>query len=382
MIAETAVLSDLIGTIYDTALDRALWSEVLQRSAAFVGGAASALYSKNTVRKTATPVLFWNPRFDAAGVASYFDEYMRIDPMTTCQFLFEVGQVYSIEDCMPYAEFVETRIYKEYGKPQGLVDQLATNLDKSATSFSLFAIYRSVEQGLADDEMRRRMRLIIPHVRRAVLIGNVLDFGRAEAMAFEDTLNGLAAGVFLVDEGARIVFANASGQALLDEGKILCQKNGVLTAVNPRIRTMFPGVIASAGDGDAAVGTNGIAVPLSPHPERPWLAHILPLTSGARRHASIEYSAVAAVFVHQASLESPSSMETLSKLYKLTPSELRVLAAVSEVGGVSAVAEVVGIAEATVKTHLQHLFAKTGTNRQTDLVKLVAAHAGPLRQTP
>ena len=386
MIAETAVLSDLIGTIYDTALDRALWSEVLQRSAAFVGGAASALYSKNAVRKTATPVLFWNPRFDAAGVASYFDEYMRIDPMTTCQFLFEVGQVYSIEDCMPYAEFVETRIYKEYGKPQGLVDQLATNLDKSATSFSLFAIYRSVEQGLADDEMRRRMRLIIPHVRRAVLIGNVLDFGMAEATAFKDTLNGLAAGVFLVDAGARIVFANASGQALLDEGKILCQKNRVLTAADPRLRKMLPGVIASAGDGDAAVGTNGIAVPLSPHPEQaphpeqPWLAHILPLTSGARRHAGIEYSAVAAVFVHQASLETPSSMETLSKLYKLTPSELRVLAAVSEVGGVSAVAEVVGIAEATVKTHLQHLFAKTGTNRQTDLVKLVAVHASPLRQ--
>ena len=84
--------------------------------------------------------------------------------------------------------------------------------------------------------------------------------------------------------------------------------------------------------------------------------------------------------MHQASLETPSSMETISKLYRLTPGELRVLAAVSEVGGISAVAEVVGIAEATVKTHLQHLFAKTGTNRQVDLVKLVATHASPLRQ--
>jgi DNA-binding NarL/FixJ family response regulator len=94
------------------------------------------------------------------------------------------------------------------------------------------------------------------------------------------------------------------------------------------------------------------------------------------------YSAVAAVFVHRASLEIPSSMETMAKLYKLTPSELRVLAALSEVGGVPAVAEVVGISQATVKTHLQGLFAKTGTNRQTDLVKLAAAHASPLRQVP
>jgi DNA-binding CsgD family transcriptional regulator len=379
MITETEVLSELIGTIYDTTLDRSLWSDVLTRSAAFVGGAASALYSKDTVRKTANPVLFWNPRFDAAGVASYFDEYARIDPMTTCQFLFEVGQIFSVEDCMPYAEFVKTRIFKEYGKPQGLIDQLATTLDKSATGFSLFAIYRSEEQGLADAEMRRRMRLIVPHVRRAVLIGNVLDLDAAEKAAFADTLGGLAAGVFLVDAKARIVFANRSGRIMLDDGKVLCRKNGALTAVGPRTGTTLPDVIVLARDGDAAIGVNGIAVPLSSPPE-PWLAHILPLTSGARRQAGIAHSAVAAVFVHQASLETPSAMETMSKLYQLTPGELRVLAAVVEVGGVSAVAEVVGIAEGTVKTHLQHLFAKTGTNRKIDLVKLVATHASPLRQ--
>jgi len=169
---------------------------------------------------------------------------------------------------------------------------------------------------------------------------------------------------------------------MLDKGNILCQRNRVLTTVDPKLGTTLPDVIALARDGDAAVGANGVAVPLSSPPGEPWLAHILPLTSGARQHAGIVYSAVAAVFVHQASLETPSSMETMSKLYRLTPSELRVLAAVSEVGGIAAIAEVVGLAEATVKTHLQRLFAKTGTNRQTDLVKLVATHASPLRQVP
>jgi len=379
MIQEPQILSDLIETIYDTTLDRALWCEVLQRSAEFIGGSASSLYWKDATRRTGNPILHWNGR-PANTVPSYFDECVRIDPLTTSQFLFDTGQIYSIEDCMPYAEFVETRLYKEWVKPHGFVEQLAATIDKSTTSFSLFAIFRSEEQGFVDAGMRRRMRLIVPHIRRAVLIGNVLDFNTAEATARADTLNGLAAGVFLVDENARVVFANTSGQVMLDEGKILRQKDRVLTAVEPRIRTTLLDVIASAHDGDAAIGVNGIAVPLSPLPEQTWLAHILPLTSGARQQAGIAYSAVAAVFVHKASLETPSSMETISKLYRLTPGELRVLAAVSEVGGISAVAEVVGIAEATVKTHLQHLFAKTGTNRQIDLVKLVATHASPLRQ--
>ena len=48
------------------------------------------------------------------------------------------------------------------------------------------------------------------------------------------------------------------------------------------------------------------------------------------------------------------------------------------VGGVPEVAPVLGVSETTVKTHLQHIFDKTGARRQADLVKLVAGYMGPL----
>ena len=70
--------------------------------------------------------------------------------------------------------------------------------------------------------------------------------------------------------------------------------------------------------------------------------------------------------------------EAIARLYKLTPSELRVLLAIVEVGGVPEVAEALGIGETTVKTHLHHLFGKTGASRQADLVKLVAGFSNPL----
>jgi DNA-binding NarL/FixJ family response regulator len=141
----------------------------------------------------------------------------------------------------------------------------------------------------------------------------------------------------------------------------------------------FRDAIEAAVGGDLAIGVRGVALPLSSQPDRRWLAHILPLTSGARQRAGLAYGAVAAVFVRKAALDTPSPMQTVAWLYKLTPSELRVLGAIIEVGGVSAVAEALGISEATVKTHLQHLFEKTGLRRQTDLVKLIAGHANPLR---
>ena len=56
----------------------------------------------------------------------------------------------------------------------------------------------------------------------------------------------------------------------------------------------------------------------------------------------------------------------------------RVLLAVVEIGGVPEVAEALGIAETTVKTHLGRIYEKTATARQADLVKLVAGYSNSL----
>jgi DNA-binding CsgD family transcriptional regulator len=39
---------------------------------------------------------------------------------------------------------------------------------------------------------------------------------------------------------------------------------------------------------------------------------------------------------------------------------------------------VLGIAETTIKTHLRRVFVKTGSERQADLVKIVAGFGSPL----
>jgi DNA-binding CsgD family transcriptional regulator len=76
-------------------------------------------------------------------------------------------------------------------------------------------------------------------------------------------------------------------------------------------------------------------------------------------------------------MSAPYPTEVAARQFQLTPGEVRVLDAVLKVSGVSEIAEVLGISEATVKTHLQNIFGKTGVRRQADLIKLVAAHARP-----
>ncbi|MGB8399825.1 helix-turn-helix transcriptional regulator [Bradyrhizobium sp.] len=369
-------LSDLIGDIYDAALDQSLWPGVIARAADFVGGVGAALFSKDAAGQLGD--VHYDVGTDPYYKQLYFEKYIALDPATTGQFFAEIGEPCATADLMPYAEFTETRFYREWVRPQGLVDFATAVLDKSATSVAMFGVFRHERNGIVDDEARRRMRLIVPHIRRAVLIGRMFDLKAAEVETFAETLDGLSAGMCLIDAEGRIVHANAAGHAIIAAGDVLRVVGGRLVACDARIDQTLREVFAAAGQGDAALGTKGIAVPLAGKDGERYVAHVLPLTSGARRRAGIAYTAAAALFVRKAALSTPSPPEVIGKAFKLTPTELRVLLAIVEVGGVAKVAAALGVSDSTVKTHLGRLFEKTGATRQADLVKLVAAYATPL----
>src|SRR5262245_45703511 len=210
--------SMLISEIYDAALDPTLWVGVLENTARFVGGLAVALYWKNAASKNG------GVSYCCGIDPSYrqlFEKYIKLDPLTIGHFFAEVEQPIAVADIMPYDEFIETRAYQERARPQGLVGTLNVALDRTATSAAMCCVFRHERDDRVDNEMRRRMRLIVPHLRRAVLIGRVIDLKAAEAATFADTADSLGAGLFFVDASARIVNANASGHAMLAQGSLL-----------------------------------------------------------------------------------------------------------------------------------------------------------------
>jgi DNA-binding CsgD family transcriptional regulator len=248
-------------------------------------------------------------------------------------------------------------------------------LEKSATGLAALNLIRGEQHGRVDDTMRHRVQLLVPHFRRAVLIGKTIELKKAEADTLADALDALAAGLFLVDPTGRLVHANARGHALLAEESILRAAGGRLVANDPGADQALRSAFSAAEGGDGVLGTQAIAVPLTTSEQR-LIAHVLPLTSGARRSAGASYAAVAAVFVRQAEIDSLPAPEVIAKRYELNPSELRVLLTVFESGGVRNIGEALGIPEARANTHLRRLFEKTGTNEQADLVKLMAGFAG------
>jgi DNA-binding CsgD family transcriptional regulator len=375
---EAEHLERVLGAIYDAALDRSLRVPALIEVAGFVGGSGASLFAKDPYSRTG------NTAYDF-GISEeykrlYFERYIRYDPMSVGQFFGEVGEPISVTDIVPYDEFVETRFFQEWVRPQGLVDSLTAILDKSATAGSFVSVFRHERDGVVDEEARRRMRLVVPHLRRAVSITALVKTTVAQTRAanLADTLDCLKAGMFLLDHSGRIVHANAAGHTILEQGEMLRAVHGRLVATSSEAQRTLADVLADARKGDAAVGERGVAMPLSTPDGEVYVAHILPLTSGRRRDAAAGIQAAVALFVDKATLGTSPAPEALAKHYKLTPSELRVLLATVEVGRIADVAEMLGIAESTVRTHLGRLYDKTGASRQPDLIKLVARFSSPL----
>jgi DNA-binding CsgD family transcriptional regulator len=374
VVPSEAQLSSLIGDVYDTVLDPSRWNGVLAQVAAFVGGESAGLLLYDLISKNANAHYTFG--CNAHYLQLYLDQYAQFDP-TSALLFFAPEQVVSIADIMPYDDFLKTRFYREWAQPQGLVDWASAVIEKSPTSFAFLSVLRTRASGMVDDGVRHRMQLLVPHVRRAVLIGKAFDLKTTEAATFADGLDGLGTAMFFVDAIGRLVHANAAGRLMLGSNDLLRAASGRLVAADPQLDQTLHDIFIAASRGDTALGVKGIAIALNSSEGERHVVHVLSLTSGARRRAGATCGAVALLCVQKAAGQLISAPEAIAKAYSLTPTELRVLLAVAEVGGAPAVAKMLGISAGTVKTHLKRLFHKTGTGRQADLIKLVTEFSNP-----
>jgi DNA-binding CsgD family transcriptional regulator/PAS domain-containing protein len=370
--SDSEELSLSIERLYDAVLDPSKWNEALEATTRFIGGEAANLFWQDAATSEAAVFHSWNE--DAYYSQLYAEKYARLNPYFPALAFVEVGRVVAGGDLIPHDEFRQTRFYLEWVKPQNYIDVLGANLERTLTSTAFFSVQRHERQGVVDDQARLRCNLILPHVRRAVSIGKVIEKGRAHERLLENALHRISSAALMVDASARIVFANAKAEEYLTHAATIRADQGFLHAIDRDADRALKDAFAAAAKGDFALGVKGVEVVLANGGTSRFVGHVLGLASDARRDATTG-GAVAALFVNEVRFAVPSPLQEIAVRFRLTPSELRVLAAVWEESGVQQIGERLGISAATVKTHLNHIFSKTGLRRQADLVRLAARDA-------
>ena len=235
---ETEIFSALIGEVYDAALDPGVWPAALAKIVAYVGGDAAVLAIREISNRTAGPTYSFNS--SEAVTDAYNLTYIKLDPTFIGFNLAQIGDAISTDDVLPYAEFVETRFYKEFAVPQGWVDSVGLLVDRSPTWATVMCVLRGFQQGLADADAKRRARLVGPHLRRAVVIGRQLAHHKARADDLASAVDGIGAAFFLVDGVGRLQHVNHAGVEALERGSPYTQWRDDWSRVIPRQTARWP----------------------------------------------------------------------------------------------------------------------------------------------
>ena len=363
-------LSTLIGQIYDCTIVPDQWPNTMKDICGRLDCVGSAMLVQDLRGLPPTFLYSWNTD------QKWLERYV--------EYAGEVAQLYNVPDVsnapldtpivlshtFEEKALREFRVYREWAEPQGVCDFIQTAALRTPDRIGLFSAYRSNRAGRFTNRDVNIMRLLAPHIRRAVTISDLMDLKRLEARAVEVTLDNLSAGVVVVANDSRILHANEAARLMFKAGTPVHSFKGKLLASDEVATRELAEAIAIAQRDEAMIGAAGIGVALKNTSRVMALAHVLPLAYGKLRTRLIP-QAIAAVFVTQTGEKQFVDMSAIGEIFDLTPAETHLLEHLAQGATLKVVSSALGISLATAKTHLSHIFSKTGVTRQTDLIALV-----------
>jgi DNA-binding CsgD family transcriptional regulator/PAS domain-containing protein len=367
-------LSDTIGEIYDCALDPQRWPNTCQRIADLCESTAGGI-CVHDMRHAQNDQLF---------VFGYQQEFLEglgknyaQSPMAISDTVANVGDVNVLSN--ERQELFESRFYHDVLKPFGLLDIIwFPALRTGGRMASLHASRRDRAPYYQQREMSL-FKLISPHVCRALAISDALDIRTLRSEMLERTLDGLVAGVFLTTREGRVVYMNAAAECQIRTGNSIRVVDNRIFPTDPAARATLSKAIdeTARDDIDNDRCSHSIAIPDGDRAG--YVASVFPVDRGQRRATIAPFAASVAVFTQDPVQAPLMPGEAFARLYKLTGGELRVLLTLAQGLGGKETADMLGISEPTVRTHLQHIFSKTDTSRQADLLRLFQNSTPPVR---
>ena len=381
----TQSFSELIGLIHESALAPSLWSSALDRIRDTLHGSAALLFTPRHALASGGIVVANN--LSPEVLSRYVANYCQHDVWNQAgidQKRFVPGTVLTDEELVPRHQLLSSLYYRDFLAPAN-ISRLCTSaiagLDdplSMPTTISVFGGLTARPFGKPDKDM---LGLLVPHLSRALKMMYRLRDTEHRVAATLAALDNLACGILLFDRRGNVVHANLSASELLNENDGLKLSNKLdperrLLASNlPQTNRLTQLVASAISDCAAENCTTSHAMRLPRKSGRPPM--LLSISALPRNHEfeTAAGQSVAIGFLFDTALSSLPLPRMLVELYGLSPAESRL---VTELGRGWTIAEMArhhGVSTETVKCQLKSVFFKTGTHRQSDVVRLSSTMA-------
>ncbi|MBE9607663.1 helix-turn-helix transcriptional regulator [Acetobacteraceae bacterium H6797] len=361
---------ELIGQLYEAAADDQLWSGM-------AGRIAAAFNSTSTVVKLHGGRGGFQLLESTGNLAvpeslqSWAEHWHRHDLWVERSISVGINRIVTSDDLVTPEEQMRSGFYQEWLAGLDIHHMVGAVFPCGNGAVGVIGIHRPPGTGGYTETDRQRVALLLPHLQRALQLGQRLaEAGLAQAIT-QAALDRLDTGVLAVDGHGRLLHANAEAEEILRAGGELQLLNGRLTARHPALRdrlaAMMRGVMETA-EGRPSRAPVALAIPRGDRlPLTLALAPLRP-TPFSR---FVEARPCVLVFLRDPERRSPR-VDHLRDLFGLTPTEAAIAADLAVGRSLEAIAGKHHIGIGTVRWHLKSILSKTGTARQTEAAALLA----------
>jgi DNA-binding CsgD family transcriptional regulator len=373
---ESPELLRIVGLLYDSVIEEAMWPVALQALTDFTGGtgAGEVVANPTTGLITHTQAISVDPSFRDLYLEYYASKEVRLPPAIR----FPVGAVIVEDMLIERKELERSELYGDLLIPCDVPHFMFAWLQKEPRAFHTVAIEGSKRHGAFEGDAIRRFAQVMPHLIRAVRMRDLLVSARQSNHAYEVLLDSLPFGVVYFDDKGKLTKVSAAAEKLFQRGDALSCVKGQIHAKSPDDNCQLQRAILAICDRrkSRALPGNTVVVRRA-NALCPLIVTVIP-SSTSQLLISLPTIAGMMLIVDPEQTPRPRA-DLIQRAFGLTKSEAKLANFLFEGNSLRDTAEHLGRSINTCKSQLKAIYAKTGCRSHVDLAnKLMMVAIGRL----
>lgn len=375
-IAESEIF-DIVAALYETANngDESAWLDVYRRMEKLfdAGHGGIYLYDKHADEFSrfigTTPEWFYQ---------EYLDDFQDVSPFRESATRINTGEYITRDGFFTDEEFLVLPIYSDYYSRGNVFHFIYLVFLKSDGRMGAITFSRAEGKETFSENQIRAMQFLLPHLERAFNFYLANLEAQIHTSLMQDAFDRLPQGVLLVEESLKIIYSNRAADTMLASGVCLARgRNGELIATklenDRKLRRSLRKVIEATSKTEFSLSL----------PRAKGLRD-LELSIASFTDSNVRTSAngrFAVVYLNDPDDVAPVNDEHLIQVYGLTNAEARIASLLCSGNSVADICTELGVAQNTCRTHIKRIFAKTNTNKQSELISLILSGSSHARRS-
>jgi DNA-binding CsgD family transcriptional regulator len=363
---KTQVDDEIIHKIYGCATGECDWEDALRPIIGLLEGKCLGIV-KHSIAPIKAEVLV-RIDVDTQTETRYVEEYVHINPFMNCVSAMPLGFVTSGPGVLDETHFRSSTYYNDWQKPAGYADNLCMALARRQGEFVLLTMPRDFKRGAYTREDLMVIKPYVAHLVRSFNIWLRLQAAETGAEWVSEALDQVGKGLIILGEDRVVLYANKSGEQTLLAGQLARENFRLVCKVRESVQQMNDILHEFETGQDEETKEYGFAIPRGIG-RPPLFVRVQPplgLKPGQRSLGLPK----AVAFLHIIDPEQRDKINTslFAQGYGLTAAEARLLDAAIQTESVVEAAAMLDIGEATARTHIRHILAKTDTASFASLI--------------